>query len=70
VRAGRVCQRRATGVLWGTSFYLLWANHRQGRAYYVENADALKLVAIDRGVGCMLPDSETVRANTYRPLTQ
>jgi phosphate transport system substrate-binding protein len=41
-----------------------------GHAYYVENADALKLVAIDNGAGCVLPDSETVRSGTYSPLTR
>lgn len=41
-----------------------------GHAYYVENADALKLVAVDGGEGCVLPDSGTVRDNSYRPLTR
>jgi phosphate transport system substrate-binding protein len=41
-----------------------------GHAYYVEHADALKLLAIDDGAGCVLPDSHTVRTNTYRPLTR
>jgi phosphate transport system substrate-binding protein len=41
-----------------------------GHAYYVENADALKLLAVDGGEGCVLPDSETVRDNSYRPLTR
>ncbi|NIN70564.1 MAG: phosphate ABC transporter substrate-binding protein PstS family protein [Gemmatimonadetes bacterium] len=41
-----------------------------GHAYYVENADLLKLVAIDGGEGCVLPDSETVRDDSYRPLTR
>ncbi len=41
-----------------------------GHAYYVENAEELKLVAVDAGDGCVLPDSETVRTNTYRPLTR
>ncbi len=41
-----------------------------GHAYYVENAGALKLLAIDGGTGCVLPDSETVSTHTYRPLTR
>lgn len=41
-----------------------------GHAYYVENADALKLLAVDGGAGCVLPDSQSVRTNAYTPLTR
>ncbi len=42
-----------------------------GLAYYVENSDALKAVAIDGGEGCVLPSSEAATDGTYplsRPL--
>jgi phosphate transport system substrate-binding protein len=39
-----------------------------GYAYYVENTDKLKLVAIDDGGGCVLPSPETVRSREYAPL--
>jgi phosphate transport system substrate-binding protein len=42
-----------------------------GLAYYEENADKLKLVAIDNGDGnCVLPDLETVSKGTYQPLSR
>ncbi len=42
-----------------------------GLAYYEENKDKLKLVAIDAGDGnCVLPDVETVANGTYQPLSR
>jgi len=41
-----------------------------GHAYYVEHKDVLKLLAIDDGAGCVLPDSQSVRTGAYRPLTR
>ena len=46
-----------------------------GLAYFEENKDKLKLVAIDdenpnNGEGCILPDSETVQKGTYQPLAR
>lgn len=41
-----------------------------GYAYYVENTDKLKLVAIDSGNGCVLPTDETIENGTYTPLSR
>jgi phosphate transport system substrate-binding protein len=41
-----------------------------GYAYYAENEDALKLVAVDGGEGCVRPSPETIRSGTYRPLSR
>jgi len=41
-----------------------------GYAYYLAHKDALKLVAIDNGKGCVLPSSETVADGTYQPLSR
>ncbi len=42
-----------------------------GLAYYEENQDKLKLVAIDAGDGqCVYPTLETVSNGTYRPLSR
>ena len=41
-----------------------------GYAYYSENADRLKLVAIDGGDGCVLPTDETINNGTYAPLSR
>lgn len=46
-----------------------------GYAYYQENQDKLKLVAIDdgnpdNGDGCILPSPETVANGTYQPLSR
>jgi phosphate transport system substrate-binding protein len=41
-----------------------------GLAYYEENQDILKLVAIDGGDGCLFPTFETVAAGTYQPLSR
>ncbi|MGD9636367.1 MAG: phosphate-binding protein, partial [Pirellulales bacterium] len=40
-------------------------------AYYVENKDRLKLLGVDAGDGqCVQPSLETVRSNTYKPLSR
>ena len=41
-----------------------------GMAYYEENMDKLKLVGVDSGSGVILPDSETVKNGTYKPLSR
>lgn len=41
-----------------------------GLAYYEENKDKLKLVAIDNGKGCVAPSLETVANSTYQPLSR
>jgi phosphate transport system substrate-binding protein len=41
-----------------------------GLAYYIQNQDRLKLVAVDNGAGCVLPSKETVRDGTYAPLAR
>jgi phosphate transport system substrate-binding protein len=41
-----------------------------GYAYYEENKDKLKLVAIDPGTGPVLPSEETIRNGTYQPLSR
>jgi len=41
-----------------------------GLAYYEENADKLKLVAVDGGEGPVLPNIETVSNGTYQPLSR
>jgi phosphate transport system substrate-binding protein len=41
-----------------------------GYAYYVENKDKLKLVAIDSGKGPVLPSKETIDNATYVPLSR
>ena len=42
-----------------------------GYAYYDENNDRLKLLGVDSGDGkCVQPSAETVRANTYKPLSR
>ena len=41
-----------------------------GYAYYSENADRLKLVAIDGGSGCITPTDETINNGTYAPLSR
>ncbi len=41
-----------------------------GYAYYVENADKLKLVGIDEGQGCVTPTPETIESGTYKPLSR
>lgn len=41
-----------------------------GYAYYAQNRDKLQAVAIDNGNGGILPSDETIKDNTYRPLTR
>lgn len=41
-----------------------------GYAYYAENTDKLKLVAVDSGNGCVTPTSETIENGTYSPLSR
>lgn len=42
-----------------------------GFAYYAENKDRLKLLGVDAGDGnCVEPSLETVRSNTYKPLSR
>jgi phosphate transport system substrate-binding protein len=42
-----------------------------GLAYYEENREKLKLLAVDPGDGnCIKPTAETVRDNSYRPLSR
>jgi phosphate transport system substrate-binding protein len=41
-----------------------------GYAYYVENQDQLKAVAIDGGNGCVEPTEETINNGTYAPLSR
>ncbi|NWF77977.1 MAG: PstS family phosphate ABC transporter substrate-binding protein [Chloroflexi bacterium] len=41
-----------------------------GYAYYVENKDKLKLVAIDSGSGPVLPSEQTINDGTYKPLSR
>ena len=41
-----------------------------GYAYYAENADKLKLVAVDDGDGCVTPTPDTILSGEYEPLTR
>ena len=41
-----------------------------GFAYYQENMDKLKLVAVDSGSGCVLPTSESIEDGSYSPLSR
>jgi len=41
-----------------------------GYAYYSENKDKLKLVAIDNGQGCVEPSPTTIADGTYQPLSR
>lgn len=41
-----------------------------GYAYYEENQDKLKLVAVDNGSGGIAPSSETINNGTYAPLSR
>lgn len=41
-----------------------------GLAYYEQNADKLKLLAVDGGTGCVQPSIETVQDGTYAPLSR
>ena len=41
-----------------------------GYAYYIENSDRLKAVAIDGGNGCVAPSDATIADGTYAPLSR
>ncbi len=41
-----------------------------GYAYYAENRDKLKLVAVDSGDGCVLPTDESIESGEYKPLAR
>jgi phosphate transport system substrate-binding protein len=41
-----------------------------GFAYYEENADKLKLVAVDEGAGCVTPSIDTIKDGSYSPLSR
>lgn len=41
-----------------------------GFAYYEENKEALKLIAVDNGDEAVLPSSETISSKRYQPLTR
>lgn len=41
-----------------------------GYAYYAENKDKLKLLAVDNGAGCVSPSDATVMDGTYAPLSR
>ncbi|MFN3535802.1 MAG: PstS family phosphate ABC transporter substrate-binding protein, partial [Desulfatiglandales bacterium] len=41
-----------------------------GVAYYEENKDKVKAVAVDNGKGCVLPNRENVLNGTYLPLSR
>jgi phosphate transport system substrate-binding protein len=41
-----------------------------GYAYYAENVDGLRTVAIDAGNGCVEPTPETVKSGEYAPLAR
>jgi phosphate binding protein len=39
-----------------------------GLSYAEENADSVKLLAVDNGAGCVVPSAETVQDGSYAPL--
>lgn len=41
-----------------------------GYAYYAENTDKLKVLGVDGGAGCIKPSDETVKNETYAPLSR
>jgi phosphate transport system substrate-binding protein len=41
-----------------------------GFSYYEQNADALNLVAVDSGDGCIAPSPETIQDGSYAPLAR
>ncbi|NIP58111.1 MAG: phosphate ABC transporter substrate-binding protein PstS family protein [Gemmatimonadetes bacterium] len=47
-----------------------WSLGYFGYAYYVENPDKLKLVAVDEGDGCVRPSEETIEDQSYSPLSR
>jgi phosphate transport system substrate-binding protein len=57
-----VLVRGITGSPGGVGFF--------GFAYYEQNKDNLNLVGVDGGNGCVKPSVETVRDNSYTPLSR
>jgi len=41
-----------------------------GYAYYLENEDTLNVVAVNNGSGCVVPSVDTIRDQTYAPLSR
>ena len=41
-----------------------------GFSYYEQNADALNLVSVDDGSGCVAPSAETIQDGSYSPLSR
>ena len=41
-----------------------------GFSYYEQNADALNLVSVDDGYGCVAPSAETIQDGSYAPLSR
>jgi len=41
-----------------------------GYAYYVENPDRLKIVGVDAGSGCVVPNDATIEDGSYAPLAR
>ena len=41
-----------------------------GFSYYDQNQDALNLVSVDAGDGCVAPDAETIQSGEYAPLAR
>ncbi len=41
-----------------------------GFSYYEQNADALNLVSVDDGNGCVAPSAETIQDGSYAPLSR
>ena len=41
-----------------------------GFSYYEQNADALNLVSVDDGNGCVAPSAETIQDGSYSPLSR
>jgi phosphate transport system substrate-binding protein len=41
-----------------------------GYAYYAENTERLKAIAVDGGDGCIAPEPQSIRDGTYKPLAR
>jgi phosphate transport system substrate-binding protein len=41
-----------------------------GFAYYIENSDKVRAIAIDNGSGCVPPTVETIESGAYTPLAR
>jgi phosphate transport system substrate-binding protein len=41
-----------------------------GFSYYEQNLDALNLVSVDDGEGCVAPSAETIQDGSYAPLSR